>query len=85
MKVIVEVDQKWVWLARSPIYYIVSGLAGVSVSFAPLFLYQSAKGTFYHGHEWIIVPLCFAVIYIVPVFYFSLGEPVAKELRRKSE
>jgi hypothetical protein len=83
MKVTVEVDEKWVRLARSPIYLVVSTLTGVSVSFAPLFLYWSGKGTFYQGHEGIIVPLCFAVIYLVPAFYFSVGAAVAKELRDK--
>ena len=51
MKVTVEIDQKWVRLARSRLYYIVAGLTGVSVTFAPLFLYWSGKGTFYHGYE----------------------------------
>jgi hypothetical protein len=44
MKVTVEVDQKWVSLARSPIYFVVAALAGVSITFAPLFLYWSGKG-----------------------------------------
>jgi hypothetical protein len=69
MKVTVEIDQKWVRLARSPLYYIVTTLTGASVTFAPLFLYWSGKGTFYHGHEGITVPLCFVVIYFVPGFY----------------
>jgi hypothetical protein len=81
MKVTVEIDQKWVRLARSPLYYIAAGLMGVSVTFAPLFLYWSAKGTFFHGYEWIIVPLCFLVIFLVPSFYFGIGTAVAKELR----
>jgi hypothetical protein len=85
MKVTVEVDQKWVSLARSPIYFVVAALAGVSITFAPLFLYGSGKGKFYSGYEGIIVPLCFAVIYCVPGFYFGLGSVVAKELRRDSK
>ena len=47
MKVTVEVDQKWVTIARSPIYFIVSALAGVSITIASLFLYWSGKGKFY--------------------------------------
>jgi hypothetical protein len=81
MKVTVEIDQKWVRLARSPLYYIAAGLMGVSVTFAPLFLYWSGKGAFFHGYEWIIVPLCFLVIFLVPGFYFGIGTAVAKELR----
>jgi len=85
MKVTVEIDQKWVTLARSPIYFIVAALTGVSVTFAPLFLYWSGKGEFYPGYRGVIVPLCFAVIYCVPCFYFRLGSAVAKELRQESK
>jgi hypothetical protein len=85
MKVTVEINQSWVWLARSPLYLIISGLTGVSVTFAPLFLYQSGKGTFFPSHARFIVPLCFAVIYIVPVFYIRMGHAVAKELRQNSK
>jgi hypothetical protein len=48
---------------RSPAFSVVSALSGVSVSFAPYFLYLSGQGRFYHGSEWLVVPLCFAVIY----------------------
>jgi hypothetical protein len=80
--VTIEIDSTSAWFARSPLYFIVSGLVGVSVTFAPLFLYWSGKGTFYPGHERFVVPLCFAVIYLVPFFYFRVGQAVAKELRR---
>jgi hypothetical protein len=83
--VTVEIDQKWVTVARSPIYLIVSALTGVSVTFAPLFLYWSGKGKFYPDYKGIIVPMCFAVIYFVPLFYFRLGSVVVKELRQNSE
>jgi hypothetical protein len=84
MKVTVQIDEKWAKIARSPIYVIVSALTGVSISFAPLFLYWSGKGKFYPRYEWIVVPLCFAVIYLVPLFYFRLGSVVAAELRKDS-
>jgi hypothetical protein len=80
--VTVEVDPKWVKFVRSPIFSIVAALQGVAVSFAPLFLYWSGKGEFYHGYEWFIVPLCFAVICLVPLVYFRLGGAVIKELRK---
>ena len=85
MKVTVEIDPRWVRITRSPIYSIVTGLAGVSVTFAPLFLYWSGQGKFYPGYERIIVPLCFVVIYCVPSFYFRLGSVLAKELRQNSK
>jgi hypothetical protein len=85
MRVSVEVSSKWVAIARSPLYVIVSALTGVSVTFAPLFLYWSGKGKFFPAYEWIVVPLCFAVIYSVPLFYFAVGNAVAKDLRQGSK
>jgi len=83
-KVTIEVDSRWVKVVRSPLYWIVAGLQGVSISFAPLFLYWAGKGTFYHGSEWIVVPSCFAVILFVGFFYILLGSAVIGELRKKS-
>ena len=83
-KVTIEIDSKWVRIAHSPLFWIVAGLQGVSVSFAPLFLYWSGKGTFFHGFEWIIVQSCFAVIFLVGLFYMRLGGVVIGELRKKT-
>ncbi len=82
-RVTVEIDSTWAKIARSPLYFVFAALQGVSVSFAPLFLYWSDKGKFYQGYEWIVVPSCFAVIWLIPVFYFRLAGPVIKELRQK--
>jgi hypothetical protein len=41
-----------------------------------------AAGKLYRGHEWLIVPLCFAVIYLVPLVYTRIGGAVIKELRK---
>jgi hypothetical protein len=84
MTVTVEIDSKLVKLIRSPIYGIASALTGVSISFAPLFIYWSGKGRFFPGYEWLVVPLCFAIIYLVPLFYFRLGNMVAAKVREKS-
>jgi hypothetical protein len=81
-RITIDVNSKWAWFARSPFYVIVSALSGVSVSFAPPFLYWSGKGTFFPGYERVVVPLCFAVIYLVPLYYFVVGQTVANELRR---
>src|SRR5437879_4580267 len=56
MTVTVEIDSSWVKFVRSPAFTVVSALSGVSVSFAPYFLYLSGQGRFYHGSEWLIVP-----------------------------
>ncbi|MGA2117085.1 MAG: hypothetical protein ABSH56_20285 [Bryobacteraceae bacterium] len=82
-KVTIEVDSKWVKIVHSPLYWIVATLQGVSVSFAPLFLYWSGRGVFHRGFERVIVPLCFAVIFLVGFFYMLLGGAVIGELRKE--
>ena len=79
----IEIDSRWVRIARSPVYFILSALQGISISFAPLFLYWSGKGNYFGGLEWLVVALCFAVIVLVPVFYFYLGGVVMRQLRLK--
>jgi hypothetical protein len=83
MRVTVEMDSSWVKFVRSPAFTVVSALSGVSVSFAPYFLYLSGQGRFYHGSERFVVPLCFAVIYLVPLVYIRIGSAVIKELRKR--
>ncbi|HVM59531.1 MAG TPA: hypothetical protein VMV72_01585 [Verrucomicrobiae bacterium] len=82
-KVTIQLDAKWVKIARSPLYMVVGALQGIAVSFAPLFLYWCGKGYFYKCAEWIVVPLCFATILLVSFFYFWLGAAVMKELRKE--
>jgi hypothetical protein len=82
MTVIVEIDSGWVMFVRSPVFIVVSALSGVSVSFAPYFLYLSGQGKFYHGYEWLVVPLCFAVTCLVPLVYMRIGSAVIKKLRQ---
>jgi hypothetical protein len=82
-RVLVEIDSRWVKIARSPIYFVIAALQGISVSFAPLFLYWSGRGNYFYGLEWLVVPLCFAVILLVSAFYFWLGGSVIRQLRQK--
>ena len=82
-KVSIEIDSRWVTVVRSPLYLIIAALQGISVSFAPLFLYWSGRGNYFNGLEWLVVPLCFGVIFVVSVFYFLLGGSVIRQLRQK--
>jgi hypothetical protein len=78
-----ELNDRWVKMVRSPVYFVATALMGVSVSLAPLFLYWSAQGKFFPGFEWITVPVCFAIIYCVPGFFFVLGQAAAESLRQQ--
>jgi hypothetical protein len=84
MTIEVEIDSRWVRVVHSPIYtWIVTPLTGVAISFAPLFLYWCGKGTFFPGTEWIVVPACFLVIYLVGIFYIALGSSVIRALPKE--
>ena len=79
-KVTIELDSKWVRVVRSPKFKVVASLQGVSVTFAPLFLYWSGKDRFLDGFGWSVGLLCFVIIYFVGSFYIRLGGAVIKEL-----
>lgn len=83
-KVTIQISGRWAKIVRSPLYWIIAALQGVSITFAPLFLYWSGKGSFYPGSEWFVVPSCFAVILLVGFFYMFLGSAVVGELRKKA-
>jgi len=78
-KVTIEISTRWGRLVRSPFMLIIAALQGVSISFAPLLLYWSGKGEFYPDSQW-LVPVLFAIAYLVPLFYFFIGGPVVNEL-----
>lgn len=80
-KVTIQIDSKWVKVVRSPLWWIVAALQGVSITFAPLFLYWSGQGRFFPSAKWIVVPVCFGVIFVVGFFYLSLGGEVIRALR----
>jgi hypothetical protein len=72
--VIVKVDAKWKRRVRSPIIMgPIAAFTGVSLTFAPLYLFSCGQADKFGVFEWIAVPLCFLVIYLVPGFYMSLA------------
>ncbi len=81
-KVTIEVDSKWVKIVHSPLFWIMGSMQGLAIGFAPLFLYFAGKGMLPRGFNWIVVPLCFAVIWLVGLFYTRLGGEVMAELRK---
>jgi hypothetical protein len=81
-KVTIQIDAKWVKIAHSPLYWVVTALQGVSITFAPMFLYWAGRGWFPEGEKWIAVTACFGTIFLVPLFFFRLGGAVIGELRK---
>lgn len=81
----VEISPKWVSLIKSPLIWLIWSLQGVSLSFAPLFLYWSGKGYFSPQARWIVVTICFAVIVLEGLFFYSLGNHVIGQVRRQRD
>jgi hypothetical protein len=77
----IEIDSRWIKIARSPFYFIIYALRGISVTFIPFFFYSFGRRQQSGRPEW-LVPLCFAIIFLVAVFYFSLGDSVIRQIRR---
>jgi hypothetical protein len=63
-----------------PIAAVSDPRCAVSVTFAPLLLYWCGRGDV--GPTWLVAPLCFAVIFLVPAFNFHFSGLVIGELRR---
>lgn len=79
--VTVKVDAKWRRRVKSPVIMgPIATLTGVSLTFAPLCLFWCGQADEFGVFEWIAVPLCFLVIYLVPGFYMSLASEVMAEL-----
>ena len=80
--VMVAIDAKWLQKVRSPSFYLIATLTGVSVTFAPLCLVWCGSVSDYGLLEWIIAPLCLLTIYFVPGFYMRLAGEVLHQLMK---
>ncbi|MCX7428406.1 MAG: hypothetical protein NTW96_22605 [Planctomycetia bacterium] len=78
-KVTIEIDAKWARWINSPWCWPMAALTGVSITFAPLYLYWQGQT----AETW-KVAVCFAVIYLVPLFYIKLSTEVIRSLRRQT-
>jgi hypothetical protein len=57
-------------------------LTGVSLTFAPFYLFWCGQWQQLGILEWIVVALCFLVIYFVPGFYMHLASEIIAELAK---
>ncbi len=83
-KITVELDSKWERRVNSPLFWAVSALTGVSITYAPIYLYRAGQGGYSESSGW-LVPACFAVIYLVPLFYIKLGAEVIKSIHAQRD
>ena len=80
--VTIEVDSKWVGRLNSPLFTVVQALSGVSITFAPLFLYWAGSWGLTGSLKWIIIAICFALIVIIPSYYIWFASPIIAQLRK---
>ena len=84
--VTVKIDAKWKRRVKSP--YImgpVAALTGVSVTFAPFFLFTRGPIGELEAWEWAGVVASFLMIYLVPGFYMRLAAEVMAALLREDD
>ncbi len=79
-RITVDIKGYWARLIRSPLYWVVAALTGVSITFCPLFLYQFGRAGA-DFTDWRVLG-CFAIGYFVPMVHFGLASPVMKQLRQ---
>lgn len=82
--VVVKVDAKWLRRIKSP--YVmgpVAALTGVSISFAPAYLFWCGPIGELNAWEWLGVAASFLTIYLVPGFYMRLAAEVMAEMLRE--
>jgi hypothetical protein len=70
-RVTVEIDSTWAKIARSPLYFVIVALQGVSVTFAPLFLYWSGKGGYFPGMSGSSCPCVSPLSFLFLCFIFG--------------
>ena len=78
----VVVDSKWVKRIYSPLYIIVQALTGISVSFAPLFLYFAGEWGLNGMLKWLVLIICYGIILFVFTFYIGFSLSVIKQIRK---
>ena len=81
--VTVTISGVWVRRVNSPLMLLVGALTGVSVTFAPLALFQLGRSQ--AGFSNPLVWLCFAVIVFVPSFYMRLAGHVIGQICKQSK
>ena len=79
-RVTVELEPLWTRLIRSPAFFVIAALTGVSITFCPLFLFRFGQDGIAIT-DWRVLT-CFAIGYLVPIVHFRLAGAVMRALRQ---
>jgi hypothetical protein len=77
--VVVQIPDRWQGFANSRLLVVVTALTCLSLSFAPVFLFQLAKAGVPYTDPSVI--FCFASIVLLPLVYLRLAAVCIKQLR----
>ena len=79
----IELSEKWLKFIRSQATVLVAGLTCLSLTFAPVLLFNLGKAGVNYRDPRVIA--CFAVIVLVPLVYVRLATLFIKQLRSASD
>ena len=79
----IELSEKWLKFVKSPATVFVAGLTCLSLTFAPVLLFNLGKAGVDYRDPRVIV--CFAVILLVPLVYVRLATLFIKQLRSSDD
>ena len=74
----VSVNARWLRAIHSPLGWLVQALTGVSISFAPMFLYYAGAHHIPIYHPMVII--AGAMVYLVPLAYIAFAGPIMRQL-----
>ena len=77
---LVEINDKWVQRITSPMGYVAGVLAGISITFAPMFLYISGKSMEEITAGFTVVIFCMPVILFCGFFHYILAQEVMAQV-----
>lgn len=80
MKITIDLSTRTVMLIRSPLFYVVGALTGISMSFCLFWIYQCGQqGTGFFDAR---VILTMVAIWLVHGFYQMVASPVIRQVRQ---
>lgn len=79
----VQISAKWVRYVNSPLFVVISAFTGVSITFVPLAMLGLGI-----WNQWNVLTVaaaagCWAIGYLVPMFYFRIAGEVIKQIYKK--
>ena len=84
-EVSIRISRGWAWLCRSPLAFLPLVFSGLSISIAPIFLYEYGQGETPLGPVLPGMYICWAIIVIPVVFYMGIGIHVIESLKSSRE